>query len=111
MRTSVKTTPLSKVRVVQKAEGATLYIGTKHISALATRHIELIECFLNQSGRIIPYERLAATMKWRSTGKRFRHCLQQCIRQLKMILRKERVRAHFAVADDIGYALCEVARV
>ncbi len=30
---------------------------------------------------------------------------------LRMILREENVHAHFAVAEGVGYALCEPARI
>jgi DNA-binding response OmpR family regulator len=87
-----------------------LRIGRKQISLPAGRQINLIECFLNHAGRVVPYETLSAAMQWHGTTERFRHCLRQYILQLRMIFRKEKVRAHFAVAEGVGYALCEPAR-
>jgi DNA-binding response OmpR family regulator len=87
-----------------------VHIGKKRISVPTGRHINLIECFLNHAGRVVPYEILSAAMKWRGTEEGFKHCLRQYILQLRMILRNEKVHAHFAVAGGIGYALCEPAR-
>lgn len=108
MRKSVRI-PLPRVRVVRGVAGSTLHVGKKRIS-VAERHIYLIECFLSDPGRVIPYETLGTVMKWGGRTGGFRHCLRQYVLQLRMILRKEKVHAHFAVAEGIGYALCEPAK-
>jgi DNA-binding response OmpR family regulator len=87
-----------------------LQIGKKRISIPFGHHIDLIEHFLIDAGRVIPYETLSAAMKWRGTAEDFRHCLRQYILQLRIILRQEKVDAHFAVVGGVGYALCESAK-
>lgn len=101
--------PLSRVRVIRGTAGSRLHVGKKRVSLPAGRHIDLIECFLSHAGRVVPYETLSATMKWNGADERFRPCLRQYILQLKIILYKENVHAHFAVAESVGYALCEPA--
>jgi DNA-binding response OmpR family regulator len=108
---------LSRVRVVNGMAGPVLYVGKTRIERLADgknlteRHIKIVECLLRQSGRVVPYEELARTMKWdRRRDEGFKHCLRQYIHQMKIVFRKAEVQAHFAVADGIGYTLCEPAR-
>ena len=101
--------PLSRVRVIRGMAGSGLHVGKKRVTLPPGRHTNLIECFLTHAGRVVPYETLSAAMKWGKADKRFRHCLRQYILQLRTNLRKEKVHAHFAVADSVGYALCEPA--
>jgi DNA-binding response OmpR family regulator len=101
---------LSKVRIIRGVAGSMVRVGKKRISLPAGRHTNLIECFLNHAGQVVPYETLSAAMRWRGTTEGFRHCLRQYIHQLRTILRKEKVRAHFAVAEGVGYALSEPAK-
>jgi DNA-binding response OmpR family regulator len=101
--------PLSTVRVIRGTGGSRLYIGKKRVTLPPGRHTNLIECFLTHAGRVVPYETLSAAMQWGAADERFRHCLRQYILQLRTILRKEKVHAHFAVAESVGYALCEPA--
>lgn len=102
--------PLSSVRLKRgSAGGPMLRIGKRQTSLLSARHGALMACFLDDTGRVLPYERLSTAMQWRGTAQGFRHCLRQYILQLRSILRKENVQAHFAVAGGVGYALCETA--
>ena len=102
--------PLSKVHVMRGIAGSMLHIGKKRISVPDGHHISLIECFLSHAGRVVPYETLSAAMKRRGTAGGFRHSLRQYILQLRLILHKEKVNAHFAVVVGVGYALCEPAK-
>jgi DNA-binding response OmpR family regulator len=109
MRKSIRI-PLSQVRIICWVAGSTVRIRNKRISLPGTRHINLIDCFLSHAGRVVSYETLSTAMKWRGPGNRFRHNLRQYILQLKMILHKENVYVHFAVAEGVGYALCKPAK-
>jgi DNA-binding response OmpR family regulator len=101
--------PLSRVRIVRGVAGSMLLVGNKRIELPAGKYLSLIECFLSHAGRIVSYKRLAAAMNWRGVGDRFRHCLRQYILQLRTVFRRAKVHAHFAVAEGVGYALCEPA--
>jgi DNA-binding winged helix-turn-helix (wHTH) protein len=100
---------LAKVRVKRNKKEYMLFIQGKRKQA-SPRAIVLVECFLSYKGKIVPYELLFSVMKWRSVrGRRFLHRLRQYIRELKMLFRRERIAAYFAVAELVGYGLCELA--
>lgn len=101
--------PLAKVHVMRHKNEFILVIRGKRKHA-SQRAIALIECFLDYRGKIVPYELLFSVLKWRSgRARRLLHRLRQHIRDLKILFRHERIAAYFAVAELVGYGLCEVA--
>jgi hypothetical protein len=68
------------------------------------------ECLLDNLGRAVSYKRLVAVIGRRSDNSSSRHLLRQYVSVLREMLVADDVPYVITVAQEVGYALCEVAK-
>jgi len=101
--------PLSKVKVKRVEGQLVLFIaGKKQQRPPFHSTLAVLERLSTHKGTIVPYALLTLVMESKSPGDpRSLHVLRQYIRELKILFRKERIAAYIAVAETVGYGLCE----
>ena len=102
--------PLAKVRIKRADGKLVLFIDGKRKQGPHQRTLKLLECLLAHRGRIVPYELISWVMDRSTHDDRSLHVLRQYILALKTLFRKERIAAYIAVAETVGYGLCELAK-
>jgi DNA-binding XRE family transcriptional regulator len=68
------------------------------------------ECLLDNLGRAVSYKRLVTVIGRRSEDSSSRHLLRQYISVLREMLLESRSPYVIAVAQEVGYCLCEMAK-
>jgi DNA-binding XRE family transcriptional regulator len=68
------------------------------------------ECLLDNLGRAVGYERLVTVIGRRSDDSSSRHLLRQYISVLREMLLESKSPYVIAVAQEVGYCLCEIAK-
>jgi DNA-binding XRE family transcriptional regulator len=77
----------------------------------AANQIEAVaECFLDNLGRAVSYKRLVTLIGRKSDNPTSRHLLRQYISVLREMLLNSNSPYIIAVAQDVGYCLCELAK-
>jgi DNA-binding response OmpR family regulator len=95
------------IKVLKRANGElALYIRRQRVDAPQAQ-IRLLACLSSNVGRLVSYERLCFTLGHERAQARERHILRQY-----MVWVKQTMNAHsryrITVAQDFGYALCEL---
>jgi len=70
----------------------------------------LAACLLDNSGRAVSYKRLLTVIGRKSDNSSNRHLLRQYISTLRGMLLENGSPYIIAVGQEVGYALCEVAK-
>lgn len=77
----------------------------------AVNQIEAVaECLLDNLGRAVSYKRLITVIGRRSDNSSSRHLLRQYVSVLREMLLADNAPYVIAVAREVGYVLCEVAK-
>jgi DNA-binding XRE family transcriptional regulator len=77
----------------------------------APSQIEAVaECLLDNLGRAVSYKRLVTVIGRKSDNPTSRHLLRQYISLLREMLLKSNSPYVIAVAQEVGYCLCEIAK-
>jgi DNA-binding XRE family transcriptional regulator len=77
----------------------------------AANQIEAVaECLLDNLGRAVSYERLVTVIGRKSDNPISRHLLRQYISILRAMLPESNSPYVIAVAQEVGYCLCEIAK-
>ena len=88
-------------RLVPSVSGGKSAVG--QIEAVA-------ECLLDNLGRAVSYKRLVTVIGRRSDDASSRHLLRQYISVLREMLVESKSPYVIAVAQEVGYCLCEIAK-
>ncbi len=76
---------------------------------LAPRDIQVLGCLTGELGRVVTYKRLCSALGYSSHKGAHRHTLRQYISKLAAALAEHKLPYVIAVANHVGYALCEVS--
>jgi DNA-binding response OmpR family regulator len=100
---------LPTLEIQRKANGR--LVPSVHGGKSSVAQIEAVaECLLDNLGRAVSYKRLVTVIGRRSDDASSRHLLRQYISLLREMLVESRSPYVIAVAREIGYCLCELAK-
>jgi hypothetical protein len=100
--------PKRKQRAGLQISKLGLLINEKHISA-PDRHVALLACLYDNRGRVVPYKRLFSTLGYEGRRDVQKHLLRQYMAWIKRALSQHEAPYVLSVAQNVGYALCELA--
>jgi DNA-binding winged helix-turn-helix (wHTH) protein len=86
-----------------------LYINGRFVEA-NRKQLKLLACLYDNLGHLVSYERLCLTLGYKSTQKTQRHRLRQYAYWIKKMLTEYQAPCVLTVCQEVGYALCEIAK-
>jgi DNA-binding XRE family transcriptional regulator len=97
--------------IVREANGRlAVFVNGQRADVLNRQTQAVAACLFDNLGRAVPYRRLIAAIGHKSDDLSNRHLLRQYISMLRQMLLASEAPYGIAVVQEVGYALCEIAK-
>ena len=97
--------------IVREANGKlAVFVNGQRADVLNRQTQAVAACLFDNLGRAVPYRRLIAAIGRKSDDLSNRHLLRQYISMLRQMLLASEAPYGIAVVQEVGYALCEIAK-